>query len=105
MNSKDPLSRPVSAPFAPRFVRAAASKLTVMIMYQVIKVQEAREWQSRPGTPIKQQEYDWTWGTDYAGSCRWMSAADVLTGVSLDRVRRHHMYWRVTLVAHPALYG
>lgn len=23
----------------------------------------------RPGTPIRQQEYDWTWGTDYSGSC------------------------------------
>ena len=39
-------------------------------LHQVIKVREAKEWQMRPGTPIRQQEYDWTWGTDYAGSCR-----------------------------------
>lgn len=38
--------------------------------HQVIKVREAKGWQTRPGTPIKQQEYDWTWGTDYSGSCR-----------------------------------
>lgn len=31
----------------------------------------------RPGTPIRQQEYDWTWGTDYAGACR-------LQGVGVD---------------------
>lgn len=37
--------------------------------HQVIKVREAKGWQTRPGTPIRQQEYDWTWGTDYAGSC------------------------------------
>ncbi|CAM9796954.1 unnamed protein product [Pylaiella littoralis] len=37
--------------------------------FEVIKVREAKEWQTRPGTPVRQQEYDWTWGTDYAGSC------------------------------------
>ncbi|CAM9474528.1 unnamed protein product [Ectocarpus sp. 4 AP-2014] len=38
--------------------------------FEVIKVREAQKWQTRTGTPIRKQEYDWTWGTDYAGSCR-----------------------------------
>lgn len=46
------------------------------IWYQVIKVREARQWQTRLATPVRQQEYDWTWGTDYAGSCCQKGAGD-----------------------------
>ncbi|CAM9494466.1 unnamed protein product, partial [Hapterophycus canaliculatus] len=49
-----------------------------MLLLKVIKVREAKEWQSRPGAPIKQQEYDWTWGTDYGGTCRLKGGGDIL---------------------------
>lgn len=61
--------------------------LNVADAYQVIKVQEAKEWQTRPGTPIRQQEYDWTWGTDYAGSCYWTFVADGWSRVRMVRLR------------------
>lgn len=47
---------------------------------QVIKVREAKKWRTRPGTPIRQQEYDWTWGTDYAGAC-------YLQDVGVDQIK------------------
>lgn len=51
-------------------------KLFTKGTFEVIKVREARQWQTRLATPVRQQEYDWTWGTDYAGSCCQKGAGD-----------------------------
>lgn len=54
------------------------------ILFKVIKVREAEEWRPRSDMLIRQQEYDWTWGTDYAGSCRRKAADDDDEEVSFD---------------------
>lgn len=46
----------------------------------------------RPGTSIRQQEYDWTWGTDYAGSC--------LQGAGVDHSEVRDLCRRKTRVVH-----
>ena len=58
------------------YTQSNDSHTETTICYQVIKVREARQWQTRLATPVRQQEYDWTWGTDYAGSCFRKAAGD-----------------------------
>eukprot|EP00903_Cladosiphon_okamuranus_P019903 g18293.t2 len=60
------------------------------------EVREAKEWQARPGTPIRQQEYDWTWGTDYPGSCR-------LQGVGVDHSEDGNILRPLTTIVKDAL--